>query len=356
MHRRPPGGYGQATDGRRSRSSSRCRSTAAYPALTGGVSALGWTARSSSMASTSPAPTTPAAGGHVPRAKRTNRAEARRRYRASSASPSRRRLSTRRSRRRRLVRLRRRPRADDAGASQPGLCLSIGVPAAQPAGGPARAAEPDRRSVGVAALPADPRRGYRVRVHGRRQLAHRAHRDVLRRAAGPRVRVPRRLPRAAGELPRRPDHRVRVRSRRQRGDPDLVRLAGDRPAHRRDADPDAGVERGGLRGRFSVPCGGFDRPGGLGFAGRVDLPGLAGSLRFGGRVTDAVGVPVAVSLLAAGPGLLRVPDVADLRHVLRRVGRLVPALPAPVEPEPRAPAAAAARSGRPVRSNPNQRR
>ena len=41
MHRRPPGGYGQATDGRRCRSSSRGRSTAAYPALTGGVSRSG---------------------------------------------------------------------------------------------------------------------------------------------------------------------------------------------------------------------------------------------------------------------------------------------------------------------------
>ena len=88
-------------------------------------------------------------------------------------------------------------------------------------------------------------------------------------------------------------------------------------------------------GRFSVPRG---RLGGSGFAGPV---------RFGCRVTDAVGLPIADTPVGAGPGHLRVPDVADLRHVLRRVGRLVPALPAPVEPEPRAPAAAAARSGRP---------
>ena len=56
---------------------------------------------------------------------------------------------------------------------------------------------------------------------------------------------------------------------------------------------------------------------------------------------------IAVSVLAAGPGLLRVPDLPDIRHVLRRVGRLVPALPAAVEPEPWTPAAAASRSGRP---------
>ena len=290
----------------------------------------------------------------MPRAKRTNRAEARRRYRASIGEPieeeafdeAEPQAAARSSA----------PKAAGDTQERPslGLCLSIGVPAAQPARGPARAAEPDRRSVGVAAIAADPRRGYRVRVHGRRQLAHRADRHVLRRAAGPRVRVPRRLPRAAGELPCRPDHRVRLRSRRQRGDPDLVRLAGDRPAHRRDANPDAGVERGGLRGRFSVPCCRIDRSGGLGFAGCVDLPGLAGSLRFGGRVTDAVGLPIAVSLLAAGPGLLRVPDVADIRHVLRRVGRLVPALPAAVEPEPWTPAAAAPRSGRPFSLEPEQ--
>ena len=263
-----------------------------------------------------------------------------------SASPSRRKLSTRRSRRRRLDRLRRRPRATRR--SVPAWPMPFDRRSGRPTyGGPARAAEPDRRSVGVAAIPADPRRGYRVRVHGRRQLAHRAHRDVLRGAAGPRVRVPRRLPRAAGELPRRPDHRVRVRSRRQRGDPDLVRLAGDRPAHRRDTAPTPVSSAAASAGAYSLPAGRSTAPATSGSPAASTSPASPAPSGSTAASPTPSASPIAVSLLAAGPGLLRLPDVADLRHVLCRVRRLVPALPAAVEPEPRAPAATAPRSGRP---------